>query len=123
MGGIGIAGLGLRAKGRGWLLYKSACITSLFAQAGRRVCYYGYHGKAQWEGMPNGQCEYRPPHPRLQGAVADVAQQRRRVVETPFVRASQVAVLGLVGEQLKGIQTVEQRRCRARRHEPSGTGA
>lgn len=60
--------------------------------------------------VPYRQREHRPGHPWLQRAVADAQQQRRGVVEAPFVRAAQVAVLHLVGEEVEGIQSLEQRR-------------
>ena len=53
--------------------------------------------------IPDGQRKYRPGHPWLQGAIANPAQQGRRVVETPFVTASQVAVLDLVCQELEWI--------------------
>lgn len=53
--------------------------------------------------VPDGQRQDGPNHPYLQRPVANAQQQRRRMVETPFVRASQVAVLDLICEQLKGV--------------------
>lgn len=66
-------------------------------------------------GIPDGQRQHRPGHPWLEGAVADAQQQGRGVVEAPLVRAAQVAVLDLVGQQVEGVQALEQRRCRSRR--------
>lgn len=48
--------------------------------------------------------------PYFKCSVAYPQQQRRRVVEAPFVRASQVAVLYLIREKVEGIQALEQRR-------------
>jgi hypothetical protein len=71
--------------------------------------------------VPDGQGNYGPRQPWLEGAVADAQQQRRRVVEAPFVRAAQIAVLDLVRQQVKRIHALEQRgRCRVRRQ--GGTG-
>ena len=60
---------------------------------------------------PDGEGQNRPHHPHLERAVADAQQQRRGVVEGPLVRAAQVAVLDLVGQQVEGVQALEQR-CR-----------
>lgn len=66
--------------------------------------------------IPYGKRRYRPGHPWLQRTVANAQQQRRRVVEAPFVGAAQIAVPHFIRQEIKRIEAVEQRqRCRIRR--------
>jgi hypothetical protein len=65
-------------------------------------------------GIPYSESQHRPGQPWLERAVANTQQQRGRVVEAPFVRAPQVAVLDLVREQIERVQAVEERRVRCR---------
>jgi hypothetical protein len=91
-GGVGIAGLCLRAEARG----------RVFHEPGRCQCLVSADG---WEvgGIPHGQRQQRPHQVRLKRPVPDAQQQRRRVVEAPFVRAPQIAVLDLVRQQVERV--------------------
>lgn len=86
MGGVGIAGLSLRLEGRGRVFDESA------------TCLDESVVKVLDCGLPYGERENGPCHPRLEGAVADAQQQRWGVVEAPFVRAAQITVLDFVAE-------------------------
>jgi len=104
--GVGGGGLGGEA---GWGVFDEAVhtLTSALLQAHPQVHIECVRGGSVWGSivgnLPYSQRQNSPRHPTLQRPVPNPQQQRRRMMETPFITTSQIGILDLVRQELKRI--------------------